>query len=131
MCAIALLAFVKSCLQTCYYIFNLYLRCYLSGNSPNYGGTISISAEDCNEQVLFKVKDTGIGIPPERLGLLFDKTSDYTSFGTAGEKGIGLGLDLSFDFVEKHGGKIWVESIVGEGSTFYFTIPQKKERGTL
>jgi PAS domain S-box-containing protein len=89
----------------------------------NNGGTVIISAEEDNKQVTFKVSDTGIGIPPDVIGKLFDKTSDYTSFGTAGEKGIGLGLDLSFDFVEKHGGKIWVDSTVGKGSTFSFTIP--------
>jgi PAS domain S-box-containing protein len=89
----------------------------------NNGGIISISAEKFTESVLFKVTDTGIGISADRIEQLFDKSSDYTSFGTAGEKGIGLGLDLSFDFVEKHGGKIWVESIIGKGSTFYFTIP--------
>lgn len=56
---------------------------------------------------------------------LFDRTSSYTSYGTAGEKGTGLGLDLCYDFVERHGGKIWVESIEGQGSSFYFTIPNK------
>jgi PAS domain S-box-containing protein len=101
----------------------------LATNAVKYtknGGKISISAEAKAHEVLFKVSDTGIGIPPDKIDQLFDKTSDYTSFGTAGEKGIGLGLDLSYDFVEKHAGKMWVESTVGEGSTFYFTIPSGK-----
>jgi len=70
------------------------------------------------------VQDNGIGISPEVQQMLFDKTSPYTTRGTANEKGTGLGLILCKEFVEKNGGKIWVESTLGKGSTFWVTIPK-------
>ena len=71
----------------------------------------------------FSVADNGLGIPKDKALQLFDKTSNYTTYGTAGEKGTGLGLNLCYDFVLKHGGQLWVHSESGKGSTFYFTIP--------
>lgn len=87
------------------------------------GGHIDVRVESQGSATRFSVSDTGKGIPEDALPKLFDKTSNYTTYGTAGEKGTGLGLNLCFDFVEKHGGHLWVESVVGSGSTFYFTIP--------
>jgi PAS domain S-box-containing protein len=87
------------------------------------GGHIDVRAEAQGTAVRFSVSDTGMGIPEDVLPKLFDKTLNYTTYGTAGEKGTGLGLNLCFDFVEKHGGHLWVESVLGSGSTFYFTIP--------
>jgi PAS domain S-box-containing protein len=91
------------------------------------GGNISITAEENGHDIKFIVTDTGVGIPAKAIDKLFDKTSTYTSYGTDGEKGTGLGLDLCFDFVERHGGKIWVESTEGKGSSFYFTIPAMRD----
>jgi signal transduction histidine kinase len=88
------------------------------------GGTIVLKASAGQNVVRFSVKDTGIGIPRDKLSELFNKHSNYTTFGTAGEKGTGLGLSLCYDFVLKHGGQLWAESEEGIGSTFYFTIPQ-------
>ena len=90
-------------------------------------GKIMISAEQRNSGILFSVSDNGIGIEPESLVKLFDISQFFTTTGTANEKGTGLGLLLCKDFVEKHGGKIWVESEFGKGSVFYFEIPGKPE----
>jgi signal transduction histidine kinase len=89
-------------------------------------GTIVISASEANEFIQVAVKDSGIGIKPEDLNKLFDKTASHTTYGTQGEKGTGIGLDLCSDFIEKNGGKIWVESEYGKGSTFFFTLKKKQ-----
>jgi signal transduction histidine kinase len=87
------------------------------------GGIIEIAAQQNQEHfVTISVKDYGIGISKEVQKFLFDKTSGYSTRGTANEKGTGLGLILCKEFVEKNGGKIWFESTEGVGSTFYFTI---------
>ncbi|WP_158799655.1 PAS domain S-box protein [Pedobacter sp. L105] len=86
-------------------------------------GHITVTAQSREKDVLFAVSDTGNGISEQVIGQLFRKSSIYTTYGTSGEKGTGLGLELCRDFVEKHDGKIWVESTEGNGSTFYFTIP--------
>jgi signal transduction histidine kinase len=90
----------------------------------NDGGVVVISAEEKPAEWLVSVKDNGIGINSDVLKILFDKTAPYTTRGTANEKGTGLGLILCKEFVEKNGGKIWVESTPGEGSKFSFTLPK-------
>ena len=87
------------------------------------GGTISIKAEQSDSNVTISVLDNGIGIAPENIKKLFDISQVLTTKGTAGESGTGLGLLICKDFVEKHGGKIWVESKVWKGSEFKFTLP--------
>jgi len=89
----------------------------------NTGGTISIKAEQTDSNITISVLDNGIGISPEDLTKLFDISEVLTTKGTVGESGTGLGLLFCKEFVEKHGGKIWVESEVGKGSNFKFTIP--------
>lgn len=88
-------------------------------------GTVTISASPAENKrfVKFSVRDTGIGIQPEDLPKLFKVDSKFTTEGTAGEKGSGLGLSLVKEIIEKHGGQIWVESKPGEGSNFQFTLP--------
>jgi PAS domain S-box-containing protein len=86
-------------------------------------GKIIISAEQNSENVIISVSDNGIGIAPDDLKKLFDICEVMTTKGTAGETGTGLGLLLCKEFVEKHGGKIWVESEVGKGSDFKFNLP--------
>jgi two-component system sensor histidine kinase/response regulator len=83
-----------------------------------------------NEKVLkVSISDTGIGIPQEDLPKLFRIDEKYRDSGTAGEMGTGLGLILCQELVEKSGGKIWVESKIGKGSTFTFTLPRKSTQG--
>lgn len=69
------------------------------------------------------VSDSGVGIPEETQSKLFDIGEDTSTKGTNDEAGTGLGLILCKEFIEKHGGKIWVESEIQKGSSFYFTIP--------
>ena len=90
----------------------------------NDGGKVVIGLEDQENEWLIAVQDNGVGMNDEVLKILFDKTAPYTTRGTANEKGTGLGLILCKEFVEKNGGKIFVESQVGKGSTFSFTIPK-------
>jgi PAS domain S-box-containing protein len=91
----------------------------------NNGGAIKINAEENSGNVIISVLDNGIGISPDNIAKLFDISQVLTTRGTAKETGTGLGLLLCKEFVEKHGGKIWVESTVDKGSTFYFTVPYK------
>ncbi len=78
---------------------------------------------DCKEELLFSVKDTGIGISPEESRRLFKSFTQIDSSFTKQYGGSGLGLVISKQLVELMGGNIWVESNKGRGSTFYFTIP--------
>lgn len=87
------------------------------------GKQIQINIDSINNEHIITIKDEGIGIKSDDLPKLFQKTINFTTYGTNGEKGSGLGLLLCKDFVEKHGGKIWVESELGKGSAFKFTIP--------
>jgi len=90
----------------------------------NKGGKVLISAmTNSDRAVEISIKDTGIGLNSEMLGKLF-RIDEYTSRqGTEGEPSTGLGLILCKDFVDRHKGKIWAESVEGMGSTFYFTLP--------
>ncbi|MBS1505743.1 MAG: tetratricopeptide repeat-containing sensor histidine kinase [Bacteroidetes bacterium] len=105
-------------------IVNLVLR-NLILNSLKFteeGGSIEASAKVDDNEIVVAIKDSGIGIKPEVQRMIFEKTSGYSTRGTANEKGTGLGLILCKEFVEKNGGRIWLESELGKGSTFYFTI---------
>ncbi len=88
------------------------------------GGTITSELVLNETELVFSIKDTGVGMSQDVLDELFDFTKRHTTVGTQGEKGTGLGLQLCYDFVKVHGGNMWVESQVNLGTTFYFTIPQ-------
>jgi len=98
------------------------------------GGNIVLMAEAkaTDEMVIISVQDDGIGIKKEFQDRLFG-VDNYTTRGTMEEKGSGIGLMLCRDFVERNGGKIWMESYPGKGSKFFFTLPQyhmvQKEQG--
>jgi two-component system phosphate regulon sensor histidine kinase PhoR len=85
------------------------------------GGRINVSAREAAEAVIFSVKDTGIGIAEEDMPRIFERF--FKADRARSKGGTGLGLAISRHLVEAHGGKIWVESIEGSGSTFYFSIP--------
>lgn len=88
------------------------------------GGKITLSAKSLgNNTVEIAVSDTGIGMSPEMIQNLFRIDVQTNRKGTEGEPSSGLGLILCNDFIQLHGGKIWVESEEGIGSTFYFSLP--------
>lgn len=89
------------------------------------GDTIEVAATQTDDFVEVTVSDTGVGINQEDIPKLFQTDTQYTNLGTAGEKGTGLGLSLCKDLVERNGGTIWVESEIGTGTTFKFTLPRK------
>ena len=89
----------------------------------NKNGAININSVENSGNVTISVSDNGIGISQDNLAKLFDISKVLTTKGTAEETGTGLGLLLCKEFVEKHGGKIWVESEYGKGSDFKFTMP--------
>ncbi len=82
----------------------------------------SFKQTDDKKYLLFKVQDTGIGIPSEKLHLIFNRFSKLEESSNNIIKGTGLGLTISKEIVAKLGGEIWVESVHGKGSTFYFTL---------
>lgn len=91
------------------------------------GGTIVINLANAGDEIQVKVKDNGIGISKENIEKLFRIDSGFTMRGTNNEKGTGLGLILCKEFIERHGGRIWVESEEEKGSTFIFTIPEQTD----
>jgi signal transduction histidine kinase len=89
------------------------------------GGRIDVSAQLTDGLVEVAVTDTGSGIPPEDQEVIFEEFGQARGDGTGRPEGTGLGLPLSRKFIELHGGRLWVESVEGEGSTFRFTLPVK------
>jgi len=87
------------------------------------GGKINVYIEQRDSNAVLTVSDNGVGIEQDRISKLFNIEKDRTTVGTANERGTGLGLLLCKDFVEKHGGNIWVESEYKKGSSFKFSIP--------
>jgi len=90
------------------------------------GGSISIKTKEKSDEIEFIISDTGVGIDKDDIIKLFDLNPSYTTLGTSGEKGSGIGLMLCRGFVEKANGKIWAISKPGEGAQFHFTLPTTK-----
>ena len=88
------------------------------------GGRVSISASQKDQSILLKISDTGMGIPADKLQMIFD---EFYQVEGGKHGGTGLGLAIAKRLVEEHGGNIWVESQLGKGSTFYFTLPLAAE----
>jgi signal transduction histidine kinase len=89
-------------------------------------GNITINAWSMNKRLYVNVKDTGTGISKDHLDEVFKPFIQVGDFTTKEQEGTGLGLALVKKLVELHGGEIWVESEINEGSTFTFTIPANK-----
>jgi len=99
----------------------------LLGNSLKYterGGSVTVSASAKDDDVLITVRDTGSGIPADQLPRVFERY--YTRKRGASKSGSGLGLSIARGIVEAHGGRIWVDSTVGEGTTFFVSLPAVK-----
>jgi hypothetical protein len=93
------------------------------------GGKVVFEVQKTQKgDALFMVRDNGIGMSNEMLNKLFDVAQNVSRPGTDNESSSGLGLILCKEFVEKHGGKIWVESTESKGSTFYFTINSREAK---
>jgi signal transduction histidine kinase len=95
----------------------------LIGNAIKFtpdGGSVQVGAESFDDEVLFTVRDTGVGVPPKQLPHVFDRFWQATPKARLGS---GLGLTIAKGVVEALGGRIWVESRPGEGTTFFFTLP--------
>lgn len=90
------------------------------------GGTVTVSAKSKDDKIIVQVKDTGVGMSKEIMENLFKPQMKTLSEARKKDKGAGIGLLLVKGFLEKSGGEIWVESIEGEGSSFYFTLPIEK-----
>ena len=89
-------------------------------------GRITVEVEDMGDAVEVRIIDTGCGIPHDRLTSVFDKFQQVKLKRESPTKGTGLGLTISRYIVEAHGGRIWVDSEPGSGSTFFFTIPKRR-----
>jgi PAS domain S-box-containing protein len=87
------------------------------------GGVVEVQAISQTEHVLVSVKDTGRGIAPEHIGKIFDKFVQVKQSSDTTPGSVGLGLAIAKEIVEMYGGKIWVESKLGKGSTFYVQLP--------
>jgi signal transduction histidine kinase len=110
-------------------MFSMVIRNLVSNaiKFTNENGKILVSAKRESDFCKITVQDNGVGISPELVERIFLLESNHSTPGTKGEKGTGLGLILCREFIEKHNGKIWVESEVGKGSRFIFTLPVYKQ----
>jgi signal transduction histidine kinase len=95
------------------------------------GGRINLSSNIFNDKsVEVKISDTGVGMTPDLVNKLFELNANTSRLGTEGEPSTGLGLLLCKEFIHKHGGSINVESQVGVGTTFCFSIPGGEDQIT-
>jgi signal transduction histidine kinase len=103
----------------------------LAGNALKFtrDGRVEIRIELRGDAFLFAVSDTGIGIPPEQVEHIFEEFRQVDATITREFGGTGLGLSITKRFVELHGGRIWVESELGKGSTFFFSVPVRVGQG--
>ncbi|MBE0648892.1 MAG: PAS domain-containing sensor histidine kinase [Bacteroidales bacterium] len=91
------------------------------------GGIIKFSSVNEKNELIVTITDNGVGISKERIDKLFTISESSSTLGTQKEKGTGLGLILCKEFIEKNKGEIWIESSLGDGSTFNFSLPTVNE----
>jgi len=103
----------------------------LAGNAIKFTkeGRVEIAAEQRGDDLVYRVSDTGIGIPEDQLDNVFAEFRQVDATISREYGGTGLGLSITKKFVEMHGGRIWVESTLGKGSTFWFTVPVRYRDG--
>ncbi len=89
----------------------------------DHGGTVRVMLDRTDHEIMVVVADTGRGIAKENLTEVFNKFSNLSRVGTDGERGTGLGLAITRKLVELHGGRVWVESVEGQGARFQFNLP--------
>jgi GAF domain-containing protein len=94
------------------------------------GGRVGLTATAAEGVITISVSDTGVGIAPEDQAAIFEEFRQVGRDDARKQEGTGLGLTLAKKFVELHGGRIWVQSQVGQGSTFTFTLPVRREGGS-
>lgn len=97
----------------------------LISNAVKYSytnGVVTISSSTKRKEVVISISDHGVGIKDDDKSKIFNKTINFTTYGTGNEKGSGIGLDLCADFIKRMDGKVWFESEYGKGSTFFFTL---------
>ena len=113
-----------------YFIINTILYNLISNaiKFTTNNGEINISAKASEKMVIISIKDTGIGILPENINKLFRIDVHFSTKGTNNESGTGLGLILCYEFIKLNNGKIWVESELDKGSTFYISIPKENKK---
>ncbi|MEH1821689.1 MAG: response regulator [Nostoc sp.] len=87
------------------------------------GSMVCLGAQQQGDEVLLTVKDTGRGIPTDKLESIFERFQQVDSSDSRNHDGTGLGLAICKSIMQQHGGRIWAESVLGEGSTFYVTLP--------
>jgi len=96
--------------------------------SPD-GGPVTVQIQEKNGEACVSVRDEGIGVPPEKQPYLFQRFYRVSEEAQAQRGGLGLGLYISHEIVSLHGGRMWVDSAVGRGSTFHFTLPLGSPQG--
>ncbi len=101
----------------------------ITGNAIKFTekGSVTLSMEIENRNLLIGIHDTGIGIRPEDISIVFEQFRQIDGSLNRRAGGTGLGMPITRNLVELHGGKIWVESVLGKGTTFWFTIPLNQE----
>ena len=100
----------------------------LIGNAIKFSpadSQVEIGCQLQNQNVLFTVRDWGRGIPADKLETIFERFEQVDASDSRKKGGTGLGLAICRHIIELHNGKIWAESVSGEGSTFYFFLPQE------
>ena len=91
------------------------------------GGRVTVSLRPVEKEIELSVKDTGVGVPKDQQGRVFTKFFRGANVMRMATEGSGLGLFITKNIIEAHGGKIWFESGEGKGTTFYLTLPTKEE----
>lgn len=89
-------------------------------------GSVTLGMRNSEDKLLFSIRDTGIGIKPESISVVFEQFRQVDGSLNRKVGGTGLGMPITKNLVELHGGKIWVDSVFGQGSTFWFTIPRAR-----